>query len=142
MNVLHLSSEKTWRGGEQQIAYLIEELDKQGVENFVACRKKSAFEEHCIKNNINHISLPFANNFDASTAWQIRNFCNYANIDLMHMHSSRSHTMAVLATVFGSAANMILSRRVDFPSAGNWLSKYKYNHPKIKKILCVSERHP
>ena len=57
MKVLHLSSEKTWRGGEQQIAYLIEELDKQGIENFVACRKKSAFEKHCIKNNIKLIYI-------------------------------------------------------------------------------------
>lgn len=140
MKVLHLSSEKTWRGGEQQIAYLIEELEKQGVENFVACRKKSSFENYCIKNNINHISLPFANNFDILTAWQIKNFVNYADIEIIHMHSSRSHTLAVIASAFGSKAKMILSRRVDFPSAGNWLSKYKYNHPKIKKVLCVSEK--
>ena len=140
MKILHLSSEKTWRGGEQQIAYLIEELDKHGVENFVACRKNSAFEKHCIKNNIDHISIPFANNFDISTAWQIKTFANYAEIDIIHMHSSRSHTMAVMATVLGSKAKMILSRRVDFPSSGNWLSKYKYNHPRIKKVLCVSEK--
>ena len=75
MKVLHLSSEKTWRGGEQQIAYLIEELDKLGVENFVTCRKNSVFEKHCIDNLIEHITLPFRNSYELGSANQIKNFC-------------------------------------------------------------------
>jgi glycosyltransferase involved in cell wall biosynthesis len=34
---------------------------------------------------------------------------------------------------------LILSRRVDFPIKPNRLSKYKYNHPLIRKIICVSD---
>ena len=47
LKVLHLSSEKTWRGGEQQIAYLIDELNAMGIENLVAARTDSAFEKYC-----------------------------------------------------------------------------------------------
>lgn len=140
MKVLHLSSEKTWRGGEQQIAYLIEELEKLGVENYVACREGSAFQDHCKQHLIEHVALPFANNFDVITAWQIRNFCTYMKIDIVHMHSSRSHTMGVIASLLGANVKLFLSRRVDFPSAGNWFSNYKYNYKGIKKILCVSEK--
>jgi hypothetical protein len=52
MNVLHLSSEKTWRGGEQQIAYLIEESYKSGVNCHVACRKNTPFEDYCLSARI------------------------------------------------------------------------------------------
>lgn len=140
MKVLHLSSEKTWRGGEQQIAYLIEELEKLGVANYVACRTGSAFHKHCKQHLIEHIAVPFANNFDIITAWQIRNFCRYMDIDIVHTHSSRSHTMGVMASLLGANVKLFVSRRVDFPSAGNWFSRYKYNYQGIKKILCVSEK--
>jgi L-malate glycosyltransferase len=41
MKVLHLSSERTWRGGEQQIAYLMGVLKEKGVENVLAARAGS-----------------------------------------------------------------------------------------------------
>jgi len=47
VKVLHLSSEKTWRGGEQQIAYLIEELQRANTENIVAVKEGSEFERFC-----------------------------------------------------------------------------------------------
>jgi len=134
MKVLHLSSEKTWRGGEQQIAYLVDELNELGVENFVACRKDSVFEKHCKDNLIEHITLPFKNSYELGSAIQIKNFCKYMEIDILHMHSSRGHTIGVISSLLGNKSKLILSRRVDFPVKDNWLSKWKYNYSKIKKF--------
>lgn len=139
MNILHLSSEKTWRGGEQQIAYLIEELNSLGINNQVACRKGSAFEAYCRRQDIPHFSLPFSNSLDLRTAMGLRKICAAAGIDLMHLHSSKSHGVAVLSAWLGNRTPMILSRRVDFPLKRNWLSQKKYNHPGILKIACVSD---
>lgn len=139
MNILHLSSEKTWRGGEQQIAYLIQELNVLGINNLVACRKDSAFEAHCRQHHIPYFSLPFSNSLDLRTAMGLRKICTKADIDLMHLHSSKSHGVAVLAAWLGNPTPMILSRRVDFPLKRNWLSQKKYNHPGILKIACVSD---
>ncbi|MFZ6008907.1 MAG: hypothetical protein ACOYXT_01060, partial [Bacteroidota bacterium] len=47
VNVIHLNSERTWRGGEQQLAYLLEELSKHNVSNIVCCRHGSALEKYC-----------------------------------------------------------------------------------------------
>ena len=139
MKVLHLSSERSWRGGEQQIAYLIDELSKNGVENFVGCRKKSEFEKYCKKNQIAHISLPFSNEFDVFSAWEIRNFCKEFNVDIVHMHSGHSHAIGVWSSLLGNPAKLVLSRRVDFPIKNNFFSKFKYNYSKISKVICVSE---
>jgi glycosyltransferase involved in cell wall biosynthesis len=54
------------------------------------------------------------------------------------MHTSYGHTLGVLSILFGSKANLVLSRRVDNPLRDNWFTKWKYNHPRIKKIIPVS----
>lgn len=138
MKVLHLSSEKSWRGGEQQIAYLIEQSREHGVISMVACRAGSAFESYCIKNSILYFSLPFSSSLDISTAYQVAKICRHHQIDLIHMHSGKSHMIGVMSHYFNNSPMLILSRRVDFPVRNSTISKWKYNHPSIKKIICVS----
>ena len=139
MKILHLSSERSWRGGEQQIAYLIEELSQAGVENLVACRLGSAFEAYCRKQSIPHISLPFSSSLDFRTALGLKRYCREQAPALMHLHSSKSHGLAVLSAWLGNSTPMVLSRRVDFPLKKNWLSQKKYNHSGIRRIICVSD---
>ncbi len=140
MKILHLSSERTWRGGEQQIAYLIGESIKQGVECFVACRKESAFEEYCQKENIQFFSVGFKNELDFKTALQIKRICKTQGIDIVHMHSSHSHAIGVWSYILGNKAKLVLSRRVDFPIKDNFLSRFKFNHKSIERIVCVSHK--
>lgn len=139
INVLHLSSEKSWRGGEQQIAYLIQELNCLGINNQVACRRHSAFEIYYQRQHRPFVSLPFANGIDLYTALAIKNLCRQQNIDLVHIHSAKSHSIAVLSATLGNPTPMVLSRRVDFPIRQNRSTQWKYNHPSIRKIVCVSE---
>jgi L-malate glycosyltransferase len=139
IRVLHLSSERSWRGGEQQIAYLIDELGKMGVENFIACRRGSSFEMYCRERSWDHYVLNFAPPFDLRTAWQIGRICRKNRIDILHMHTSYGHTLGILSTLFGNGVRMVLSRRVDNPIRNNWFTKWKYNHPRISKIITVSD---
>jgi L-malate glycosyltransferase len=138
IRVLHLSSEKFWRGGEQQIAYLIEELNKVGVESYVCARRGSSFEKYCHRNNIPVRSFGFYNSIDLPTTKGIRKCVKDWRIDLIHVHSAKSHRLAVMAASLGSRAPMVLSRRVNFPLHQNFSTYWKYNHYSIKKILCVS----
>lgn len=139
MKVLHLSSEISWRGGEQQIAYLIEELENLGVENIVACKKGSAFEAYCTDKEITHLSLSFRSQYDLLSALYLKQACRYFEVDLMHLHSSFSHGLGVLSSVLGNSTPLVLSRRVDFPIKNNLITQYKYNHPAVKRIICVSK---
>jgi glycosyltransferase involved in cell wall biosynthesis len=139
MRVVHLSAEKTWRGGEQQIAYLIQEHQQLNVEQLVVCRKNSAFESYCIKNNIPYKSLGFKNQFDLNSSLQLKRIAKEFKADIIHIHSSHAHAIAVWAYYLGNKTNLVLSRKVDFRISQNFLSKLKYNCPAIKKIICVSE---
>jgi len=139
MKILHLSSERAWRGGEQQIAYLIGESQQLGLEVLVAGRRGSAFDEYCERNKLPFFKLPFSGEFSLRTALGIRRICAEENVDIVHMHSSHSHAMGVLSAIFGNRAKLILSRRAAFPMRPNVLSRFKFNYPGIEKIICVSD---
>lgn len=139
MKVLHLSSEKTWRGGEQQIAYLMDELkNTHQVETLAAARAGSEFAHRMKERNHRVIELPFKSELDLYTANQIKKLIKKEKIDIVHMHSGHSHTIGVLSKVLGHDAKLILSKRTDYPVKDNFLSRWKFNHPSIKRILCVS----
>lgn len=138
MRVLHLSSEKSWRGGERQIAYLLDELTDSEAECHVACRKNSAFHEFISEKTMPFVTHSFKSEFDIRTACSIRNYCRKKNIDIIHSHSGRSHGIAVLAELFGAKTTLVVSRRVDFPIKDNNWSRFKYDFPQVKKIICVS----
>lgn len=139
MRILHLSSESSWRGGEQQIAYLIEALDAMGIEPMVACKPGSEFEKYCVQKAWPHYPLQMASSADLKSGWQLNKLCKTHGVDLIHAHSSHGHGTAFLAYLLGNKTSVILTRRVDFEVGGSQLSKYKYTFPKLKKIVCVSE---
>lgn len=138
MKILHLSSERSWRGGEQQIAYLVKASILHGLEITVACKKGSAFETWCKSENINHLSLSFSNELDFTTALKLKKYCNINHVDFIHAHSSHSHAMAIWSSILGCKSEIIVSRRVDFPIKNNFLSRFKFNHKSVKKYICVS----
>lgn len=137
--ILHVVTALSWRGGEQQAAYLIEEL-KNDVDNFVLCSSNSKMAEHCKLGGIQHIEQPKKSSLDFSYAKKLKSICEMESIDLIHLHDAHAHTFAILAATFlGNKTPLVLSRRVDFPIKSNLFSKFKYNHAVIQKILCVSD---
>ena len=139
MRVLHISSPKTWRGGEQQLMYLVEELNKVGVWQIVMCPFNSLVHKYCLKNHINHVTYFKGFSANPMVAFRVSHICKRENLDLIHVHDSHAHTFAVLSTVISNnQLPIIVSRRVDFPIQSGPISTFKYNHPRISKILCVS----
>lgn len=138
--VLHVSSASTWRGGEQQISYLLKGLGNLGVSNWVFCAKNGAFEQHCKSESIPFQAVNKKGSSDLTFAAKLASWCKKIKPDLIHCHDSHAHTAAVLAkTIFSCKANIVVSRRVDFPISGNMLSRMKYNHPSVKAVFCVSK---
>ena len=137
--VVHIVTAMSWRGGEQQVAYLLQELNEK-LNQTVICMKGSAMEKFCLKQGFNCLSYPKRVKLDPSFAYFIKKVCNTMKIDLCHLHDAHAHTMAILSTVlFRNKTPLVLSRRVDFPIKKSFFSRFKYNHQIIKKIICVSK---
>ncbi|MFP4091477.1 MAG: glycosyltransferase family 4 protein, partial [Cyclobacteriaceae bacterium] len=132
IEVLHLNSEKSWRGGEQQLAYLLDELQLKNVRNYIICREGSALERYCIDHHVQYTSLPFRSGISLRSAQAIKNTCRKLKIDLVHIHSGKPHTLAVLSTLLGNHVPMVLSRRIAFPISNSFFSRWKFNSYVIK----------
>ncbi len=139
LRVLHLSSEKTWRGGEQQIAYLVEEHKQKGIDVHIMCRKGSDFAAYCHKRNWKVSYATFSNSLDVVSAIKLKKYCKENDIDLIHLHTSKAHGVGVLAAALGNTAKLVLSRRVAFGKKSGWLTHWKYNHPAIRRVVCISQ---
>ena len=135
---LHISTAQSWRGGEQQLAYLYEEINKQAVRQTIVCAKNSELEKHCIETKKEFISIQKKGSFDLAFAAQLKKISSEDAI--LHVHDSHAHTAAVLSSIlFRNKAPIIVSRRVDFKIGDNFLSSFKYNYSGVKKIICVSD---
>ena len=139
MRILQLSSESSWRGGEQQIAYLVEELAKKNISPIIAGREASKFSEYAADSKWQYLNLGMKNSLDFRSALLLKKICKEKTIDILHAHSSRSHSIAHLASLLGNNKPIVVSRRVDFPPKDNVISRHKYNMANVKRIACVSK---
>ncbi|HAP59439.1 MAG TPA: hypothetical protein DCR93_08060, partial [Cytophagales bacterium] len=128
----------TWRGGEQQLVYLVHELTKLGVENYVICRTGSPLAEYLHQHRIPFSTVPFRGSTDLRSAWKIRKITKSWQANIVHMHTAKAHALAVYAHVLGMRVPLILSRKIDFVLRTNTLTRWKYNYSGIQRIVCVS----
>jgi glycosyltransferase involved in cell wall biosynthesis len=140
MTIIHVSTASSWRGGEQQIAYLLLELAKQNIHQIVFCPKGSPLHSFCKENNIAFNAYRKRSGIDLWTAFQITGLCRRTESPIIHTHDSKSHTAAFLSVfLFKNKAPVVVHRRVSFPIKKSLLSDIKYNHSAITHIICVSE---
>lgn len=141
MNILHLSAVKIWGGGENHIVNLCKELQLLApeVNNFIFCKKNSQFHRLLRSEELNIFSAPLAFKLDPRYVYKLVKTCKERKIDLIHIHDSTALALAVMADHFAALPPFILSKKTSFPIRPRRRTLFKYNYPKIKKILCVSE---
>ena len=135
LKVLHINSEKSWRGGEQQMTNLIHELNSLGVQSSVCCRKNSKLDKYTSKEKISSLCLSFSG-LKFFNAISLKKFVLKEKFDLIHTHSSNAQTLVYYASLLGLKTPVISSKRTDFPVK----SKGKYNFKSLKYIICVSNK--
>ena len=88
MHILHLSSAKTWRGGEQQIAYLIEELHTLQIPQSVLCVQDAPFASWCEEQSLSFFTYQKRSSISLKIAWQIKKIVSQKNVTHVHAHDS------------------------------------------------------
>ena len=140
LNILHISAHHVWRGGEQQLAYLYEELLNYPSQQWLFCAENKGMHKYCQEKNIPVLQFKASRIWLFPNALKLKKICTDNKIDLIHVHDSHAHTLAFISYLFGNKSKIIVSRRVDFPVKNSFLSKWKYNNQGVKKYICVSEK--
>lgn len=116
LRVLHIDTESTWRGGENQLGLLIEGLSRRGVTSILVGRKGSALEERAKELKPKEaFFLPLRGELDLPSARRIARIVDQKAIAIIHCHTSHAHTLAFLAKLLSRRRPKVLvTRRVDF----------------------------
>lgn len=146
MKVLHVNTERTWRGGEQQVLYLARGLAARGVEQELLCQQGSVLAARAREAGLPVWERRLRGEVDLPAARAIAARLRAGRFDLIHMHTSHAHTLGVLGARLagrrrrGDRPVTVVSRRVDFSiHKRRFLDfarlKYTWN---LDRILCVS----
>jgi len=137
--IVHVSTPRSWRGGEQQLVYLAEALRAAAVPQLVVCPPGSEVERACRERGLPVLPLRRRASVDPLFARALARAANAAGAALVHAHDPHGHTAAALgASLFGLRAPIVVHRRVDFAIGRGRFSRWKYDHPAVRRIVCVS----
>ncbi|MBX3042434.1 MAG: glycosyltransferase family 4 protein [Candidatus Kapabacteria bacterium] len=139
LSVLHLDSESYWRGGQQQAFYLHTYLLNMGINSKFICKTNSEMHIRLIEKDAPFIDLPMSSEFDLFSAFKVAQLARNNKFDVLHCHSSKSHSIGLMSKLFFSKPKLVVSRRVEFPIKKNILSQKKYFSDNLNRIICVSE---
>ena len=130
MRVLHLNTEKTWRGGERQTLITALEMHQRGFATAIGCRRSSPLAEAAGRAGVPVV--PLAANALGALLGIRRAVRGY---DLVHAHSGKAHSLAALA-MRGGRQPLVVSRRVDFVPEPTAFNRFKYR--RANRVVCVS----
>ena len=137
MKILHILTEKGWRGGEIQAFALCEGLKRRGLAIVATAVRGSQAAVKFGEYNIPCHELPGGRSYDLRTLIKLRSIIKREEPDLIHCHTAAAHSLALPAILKnrGYPDNpLLVSRRVDFPVATTPFSSWKYMHPRIVYI--------
>lgn len=116
MRILHISSAKTFGGGERHFVDLTRGLAARGHDIFVALRPTNQWEhrlDFLPPERVLHVSI--RNSFGMFSARSIANFAKANNIEIIHAHVARDYVAASVAARTAGDVSLVLTRHVMFP---------------------------
>ena len=135
MRILHLNTERGWRGGERQALWLAVELARRGHQSTVAARSRHPLAKHAHEAGLPVVNCSPRFEGDPLRVYRIRRAILRFHIDVVHAHTAHDVTLGALAIV-GTDARLVVSRRVDFPLRDNPGTRWKY--ARASAIIAVS----
>lgn len=158
MRILHVNTERGWRGGERQVALLIEGQVQSGDNPHLFARADEPLARRIARDRRGDTDEPngsFSGNptvfpldsvdliaqhhvfhWNPLTAFALRARIKSQQYDILHLHTAHAHTLGLLASL-GLNIPVIVHRRVDFPVATNAVSSLKY-HSKSVHYIAIS----
>lgn len=135
MRILHINTEKTWRGGEQQLLYLIRGLREKGHSSTLVCQPGSPTAVRAEREGFPVKEIRMRGGFDPFAVFHVAGIMR-EGYDIIHLHTANAHSLGVLASWFDGRPKIVSSRRVSFPIR-NIFRKWKY--VATDSVIAVSE---
>jgi len=137
MNLLQVDTEVMWGGGQQQVAHLCRGLADRGHRVTLACHRAGALRRRMDDDGVRVLPLPAIHECDPRGVWGLARIIREGRFDLMHMHSSRAHTMGVAAGMLTRFRPRVVSRRSNHSPRRDPINRWKYGRG-IDRLVAIS----
>ena len=137
MRILHLDTEMTWRGGENQLRLLLSGLAASDAENFVVVRPGSQAAEK-LRGLAPITEMRVRGGFDPGAARNLARFAAEHRIDVIDAHTSNGHSLALLMKLCGAQARIVVHRRVDYAPGRGFFNRRKYLSAMVDRYVAIS----
>ena len=135
MRILHIDTERGWRGGERQALWLASELGRRGHGSIVAARPGEPLAQRAIEAALEVVACTPRFEADPRVALRLRRFIRNRRVDLVHAHTAHAVGLGALATIV-SGHPLVASRRVDFHLRPNVGTRWKYG--RAAAVIAIS----
>jgi glycosyltransferase involved in cell wall biosynthesis len=135
LTVVHVDTERGWRGGQRQALWLAGALESLGVHSIFAARPGEPLASRAQAAGLDVFPLrPFAE-FDPVAVLSLRRMIRRSGTRIVHAHSGHAVGLGALATL-GTDAQLVVTRRVDFLLRRNPGTRWKYS--RARAIIAIS----
>lgn len=135
LRVLHLNTERGWRGGERQTFWLARALRDLGHTSVVAAWPGSPLAERAAGAGLEVHGAQPRFPVDPLSAWSLAREIGRGRFDVLHAHTGNALTQGALAPRPSRAA-LVGSKRVDRPSHAGAVTSWKYR--RADALIAVS----
>lgn len=138
IHILHLNTERGWRGGENQLALMLQALShlEHETTHHVVCLKDTALHRYLIEHKLPHLALGSRFQYSPMSLFRLKRYCDQHQIQILHAHTSKTLTTALLLKRILPKLKTVVTRKVALPLKKKTT---KYNSPKLDAIVTVSQ---
>lgn len=138
MRILHIATEMTWRGGENQLRLLLEGLRQVGTTCHVVARPGSQAATR-LAPLASVLSLPMRGGFNPRAAIQIARYCRRHHVQLLDAHSSHAHSLGLMVKWLMPDLKLVVHRRVDYQPGRDFINRRKYMSQRVDAYVAISK---
>jgi glycosyltransferase involved in cell wall biosynthesis len=135
LTVLHVDTERGWRGGERQALWLASGMRERGHCAVVVARDGDELARRARDRGLDVISTTPRSELDLVAARTLRRAILRHRAQVVHAHTAHAAALGALAQL-GTGAKLVIARRVDFPLRRNLGTRLKYG--RADAVIAVS----
>jgi glycosyltransferase involved in cell wall biosynthesis len=137
MRILHVDSERSWRGGQNQVLLLMRRQRAQGDDPLLVAPAGAALSIRAGVEGFRVWPVPMRGTWDLASVAGLARVMREVRPDVVHWHAARAHAVGAMASLLAPAPARVLSRRVQFPVRRSLGSMLLYALP-VDRIAAIS----
>jgi glycosyltransferase involved in cell wall biosynthesis len=136
--ILHLNTERTWRGGEAQTLLLARGLQNRDYRCLVVGQPGCPLLRRAADSNLPIVPIAMRGELHLAAARRLARVVREERVDLLHYHTAHAVTLGTLASLVCGRRPAVAARRLSFPLRSRIVGRLKYGF-RVDRVIAVSD---